>query len=338
MAGIGPSSIFTGSQPTEVWSTIRARGGEPQRFGLLARHQQHRGGAVGDLRGVAGGDAAVGLERRLELGERLERRVRPDALVGGEAVDRRDLAREPAVVGGLGGLAVRVDRELVELGARDLPLLGDQLGADALAAHVVVVLEGLGERRAELLADLRAGLRTSCGPCARRPSRSRRRARRRRSARWRRRRPAGRSRTAGRSCSPTPRSDSPPAATRCARCPATARRTAARSRRSRTRPRPGRSPSARSRRGRCARAASRDGRPCSSPSPDARARSRCGRLRRSRPRGSRWSPLSFPNSRLVAYHRSQIGSRIRSAIRRPAPCARACRNRRRRPRTGRPRA
>ncbi len=29
VAGIGPSSIFTGSQPTDVWSTIRARGVSP---------------------------------------------------------------------------------------------------------------------------------------------------------------------------------------------------------------------------------------------------------------------------------------------------------------------
>ncbi len=29
MAGIGPSSIFTGSQPTDVWSTIRARARRP---------------------------------------------------------------------------------------------------------------------------------------------------------------------------------------------------------------------------------------------------------------------------------------------------------------------
>ena len=29
VAGIGPSSIFTGSQPTVVWSTIRARGRRP---------------------------------------------------------------------------------------------------------------------------------------------------------------------------------------------------------------------------------------------------------------------------------------------------------------------
>ncbi len=29
VAGIGPSSIFTGSQPTVVWSMIRARGVSP---------------------------------------------------------------------------------------------------------------------------------------------------------------------------------------------------------------------------------------------------------------------------------------------------------------------
>ena len=58
MAGIGPSSIFTGSQPTVVWSTIRARGAQAELIGLLARHEQHRGGAVGDLRRVAGRDVA----------------------------------------------------------------------------------------------------------------------------------------------------------------------------------------------------------------------------------------------------------------------------------------
>ena len=46
---------------------------QAQRVGLLARHQQHRGGAVGDLRAGAGGDLAVGLERRLELRQRLDR-------------------------------------------------------------------------------------------------------------------------------------------------------------------------------------------------------------------------------------------------------------------------
>src|SRR4051795_10764763 len=36
VAGIGPSSINTGSQPTVVWSTIRARGVSPSSFALSA--------------------------------------------------------------------------------------------------------------------------------------------------------------------------------------------------------------------------------------------------------------------------------------------------------------
>ena len=56
-----------------------------------------------------------------------------------------------------GPVAIEVaQRELVELGARDLPLVGDQLGADALAAHVVVVLELVRERAAVALGDLLA--------------------------------------------------------------------------------------------------------------------------------------------------------------------------------------
>ena len=82
--------MITGSTPTVVWSTIRARGFRPERLGLPALHQQHRGGAVGDLRRVARRDLAVLLEGRLELGELLEGGVRADALVGhvGVAVDR----------------------------------------------------------------------------------------------------------------------------------------------------------------------------------------------------------------------------------------------------------
>ena len=143
MAGIGPSSIFTGSQPTVVWSTIFARGAQAELIGLLARHQQDGGGAVGDLRRVAGGDTPVLLEHRLERRERLERGVGTDALVGyvGVAVDLEgdDLALELALLGRLGGELVGAQRELVELGARDLPLVGDHLGAQALADDVVLL-------------------------------------------------------------------------------------------------------------------------------------------------------------------------------------------------------
>ena len=67
---------------------------EAELVGLLLAHDQHGGGAVGDLRGVAGGDLAVGLERRLQVGERLDGGAGADALVGGdELVGLDDLAR-----------------------------------------------------------------------------------------------------------------------------------------------------------------------------------------------------------------------------------------------------
>ena len=71
-------------------------------------------------------------------------RVGPDALVGGEELvgvvalvvadgDRDDLVLEAALGGGPGGPLVAPHREGVELLARDAPLVGDHLGADALA-------------------------------------------------------------------------------------------------------------------------------------------------------------------------------------------------------------
>jgi hypothetical protein len=71
VAGMGPVSMVTGSTPTTVKVWKRARGLRPS-SGLLLAHDQRSGGAVGDLRGVAGRDLAVlGNERGLELGEGL---------------------------------------------------------------------------------------------------------------------------------------------------------------------------------------------------------------------------------------------------------------------------
>ena len=55
--------------------------GQAQLGGLLRAHDDDRAGAVGDLRGRAGGDRAVLGEGRLELGQALGGRVGADALV-----------------------------------------------------------------------------------------------------------------------------------------------------------------------------------------------------------------------------------------------------------------
>ena len=60
---------------------MRASGVEPVRLHRRFRGDDHGGGAVVDAGGVAGGHRAVVAERRLQLGELLERGVRPRMLV-----------------------------------------------------------------------------------------------------------------------------------------------------------------------------------------------------------------------------------------------------------------
>ena len=90
------------------------------------------------------------------------------------AVDpnRDDLALEAALLGRAVGELVRAQAELVHLRARDLPLLGDQLGATGPAGRSCVALHQLRrERRCRRSpADVRRP--SGCGPCARRPRRS----------------------------------------------------------------------------------------------------------------------------------------------------------------------
>src|SRR5262245_34919812 len=133
---------------------------EAERLRLLALHQQHGGGSVRDLRRVAGGDLAVLLEGGLQLRERLQAGVGPDALIGdvGVAVDgeRDDLALEAALLSRLVGELVGPQADLVELGAGDLPLVGDHLGRNALGHQVVVRQEFLGPGRADVVDPLEA--------------------------------------------------------------------------------------------------------------------------------------------------------------------------------------
>ncbi len=78
-----------------------------------------------------------------------------DALVGGVgvAVDREgdDLALEATLLGRLGGELVRAQADLVQLGAGDLPLVGDHLSRDALRNEVVALHQGLREGHPVLL-------------------------------------------------------------------------------------------------------------------------------------------------------------------------------------------
>ena len=93
-------------------------------LGLGLAHHHDGAGAVGDLRGGAGGDGAVLGERRAQRAERLGGGVAAHALVLGDHDrvalalrdrDRHDLVVEDAVLPGLGGLLVRGGRELVLL-------------------------------------------------------------------------------------------------------------------------------------------------------------------------------------------------------------------------------
>ena len=177
----------------QAWLTIRARGRSPSARGLVLVHQQHRGGAVGDLRRRAGGvDAA--LEHRLQRGQALERGV-AQTLVAGDDVrvspvgclslvehrrlDAADLAVEAALGPRLLGLALRVEAELVDVLAGDAAPLGDPLGGVELVGQVDVPRRG--PRDAALGAGVGAERRRGSSP--RRRRRCRRRWRRPRSGR-----------------------------------------------------------------------------------------------------------------------------------------------------------
>ena len=74
----------------------------------------------------------------------------------GVAVDGEgdDLALEAALLGRLGGELVGAQADLVELGAGDLPLVGDHLGRDALRDEVVALHQLRREGEAVLLHHL----------------------------------------------------------------------------------------------------------------------------------------------------------------------------------------
>src|SRR4030095_13456229 len=81
-------------------------------------------------------------------GELLERRVGPDAFVAIEEsravltadLDGDDLALEASLLGGARRTAVRLQREAVVVLAGKAPLLGDELGRDALRHQATPLL------------------------------------------------------------------------------------------------------------------------------------------------------------------------------------------------------
>ena len=112
---------------------------QAQFLGLGAAHDQYRGAAVGEWARVGRGDPPVDLrepffhgrvvERGLESGQLLDGAAGADHLVGRHAREGSDLSLESAGLGGLGGLLVAGDRELVELGARETPVRRDEFCA-----------------------------------------------------------------------------------------------------------------------------------------------------------------------------------------------------------------
>ena len=116
---------------------------------------------------------------------------------------------------------VRLGREGVEHLARQAPLLGDELGRDALVHEALGV--ALGEQRATASRP-RGTIRAARGSSTRPRPRSRCRRRRRSRPARRSARPAGSTRTAGRSSSPAPTRRSRPRAPPAARCSSPGRR------------------------------------------------------------------------------------------------------------------
>ena len=126
---------------------------QPQLSRLLRRHQQHRRRAIANLAAVARSDDAIGLERRLERGQLLQRRIAADALVAGEARavgqrDSHDLAVEVAVIGRRRRQLMAVQAKGVKLLAGDFPLRGDHLGGKPLMRQRIHLQQRRRERMA----------------------------------------------------------------------------------------------------------------------------------------------------------------------------------------------
>jgi hypothetical protein len=118
-------------------------------FGCAAFHEHDCGSAVVDAGGVAGGDAAAGIEGGLEAGQVFQGGVGPrlfvdhehDGAVLGFEFNGHDLGLEFAGLHGAHGAAVALDGELVLILPGNAPFLRDVFRGDA---HVHLI-EWVGE-------------------------------------------------------------------------------------------------------------------------------------------------------------------------------------------------
>ena len=141
--------MISGSSAVTPLATIRASGWMPSAFAALLAHHDDGRGAVVERARVAGGDAPVGAEHRLQTGETLERGAGPRAVVLGDDLavgrgDGRDLTLEEPVLLRLDRAVLRQARELVHLLACHVAVVGDVLGG--LAHRDVDVGEAFGRR------------------------------------------------------------------------------------------------------------------------------------------------------------------------------------------------
>ena len=127
---------------------------EAQAVHRVTRHQEQHRGAVRNLGGITGTELAVGTEARLQRGQLVGIGAGTDGLVRIEAVRRGlgpvallqrrhrhsgDLAFEIPGLRGGGGAPVAFDGVGVQLGAAQVPLVGDAFRGLALAGQLVAV-------------------------------------------------------------------------------------------------------------------------------------------------------------------------------------------------------
>jgi len=114
--------------------------------GKILAGDEHDGSAVGEGRGGAGGNHAIGPESRAQGGQRLGRGLRADTAIcidpfAGVGLDRDDFVGKPAFGAGGSGLAVRLYGQGLLIATGYLPAQGNVFGGFSHADIGIAVLE-----------------------------------------------------------------------------------------------------------------------------------------------------------------------------------------------------